>query len=593
MESEPKRRPCVRAASTTVLFGTASNLEYEHLPRNSDYIRLIEFLPSHDLIPQFIQFRLVSYSLAEAPAYHALSYVWGNDNPSFPVSCNGSRIDVRENLHAALSYLLQSGTSRVWVDAVCINQGDSAEKAIQIKMMRNIYANATLVRIWLGPEEEGSASALRLAVSLVRRPLLQPASGDDWRSASSEFKEGLYDFVKLVKRPWFSRIWVVQEATAPRGGCVQIVCGRHSISFSDFSRAYDQVVYYYRFYPYLPGLGYHSDSMLQTYHAIQHGSSPDLLSLLLRHRNFNASFDVDKIYGLLGLASDVGEENLNISLDHNTSLDLYKDTALKMLKHNGALDSLGTPRAIDILRILCGYPGIHHIDNLLLLHGILFDEILLVGGAICDNDDMPTSTGASDSNFLLLKSLKDRYVLSGWEDIAQARSGKRYHTGENMLEAYRRTLIFGHYDPAYSGQSDFEEWDKHIRPQLWLNALYLHRMRWLYIPCLACSFTLLKYPALMFFLWLTRKYPWINLVIFFLPIPYLVVFLFIWPTRRGYIGLGPLFARKGDYVDVLDGGRVPLVLRRDGRCVHPWDYAWRGRLGTEHLRLPLFVGCAL
>ncbi|KAH6869252.1 hypothetical protein B0T10DRAFT_388514, partial [Thelonectria olida] len=37
-------------------------------------------------------------------------------------------------------------------------------------------------------------------------------------------------------------------------------------------------------------------------------------------------------------------------------------------------------------------------------------------------------------------------------------------------------------------------------------------------------------------------------------------------TRRGYISLGPLFARKGDCVAVLDGGRVPLVLRRDGSC---------------------------
>jgi hypothetical protein len=388
--------------------------------------------------------------------------------------------------------------------------------------------------------------------------------------------------------------------------------------------------------------------MLQTYHAIQQGSSPDLLSLLLRHRIFNASFDVDKIIGLLGLASDVGEESLNISLDHTTSFDLYKDTALKMLKHNGGLDSLGTPRAIDLFedpfwpswvphwehklmylpltrRDLNGNyefefnaslgtsgPRIHHIDDLLLLRGILFDEILLVGGATCDNDDMPTGTGASESNFPFLKSLNDRYVMSGWEDIAQARSGKRYHTGENMFEAYRRTLIFGHYDPAYNGQSDFEEWDKHIRPKLWLNALYLHRMRWLYIACLACSFTLLKYPALMFFLWLTRKYPWMTLLIFFLPVTYFVVFLFIWltrrylwlnvitilillfsgdrglatqdelryrhamakcingrrmvRTRRGYIGLGPLFARKGDCIAVLDGGRVPLVLRQDGRC---------------------------
>lgn len=37
-------------------------------------------------------------------------------------------------------------------------------------------------------------------------------------------------------------------------------------------------------------------------------------------------------------------------------------------------------------------------------------------------------------------------------------------------------------------------------------------------------------------------------------------------TRKGYIGLGPPFARKGDCVAVLDGGRVLLVLRQDGPC---------------------------
>jgi hypothetical protein len=39
----------------------------------------------------------------------------------------------------------------LWADAICINQSDQKEKAIQVSMMGKIYSNAQTVIVWLGP----------------------------------------------------------------------------------------------------------------------------------------------------------------------------------------------------------------------------------------------------------------------------------------------------------------------------------------------------------------------------------------------------------------------------------------------------------
>lgn len=39
---------------------------------------------------------------------------------------------------------------RIWIDAICINQSDDAEKSVQVAMMADIYAGAKNVIVWLG-----------------------------------------------------------------------------------------------------------------------------------------------------------------------------------------------------------------------------------------------------------------------------------------------------------------------------------------------------------------------------------------------------------------------------------------------------------
>jgi len=77
------------------------------------------------------------------PVYHALSYTWGRADDTVPVQINRQDVLVTRNLRIALENIREEEHDVVlWIDAICINQGDATEKSIQVSQMRDIYANA-------------------------------------------------------------------------------------------------------------------------------------------------------------------------------------------------------------------------------------------------------------------------------------------------------------------------------------------------------------------------------------------------------------------------------------------------------------------
>lgn len=67
------------------------------------------------------------------------------------IFCNWKPIQISANLYAALRRLRSPhGVLCIWVDAICINQQDDAERARQVGLMRDIYQNSDEVCIWLG-----------------------------------------------------------------------------------------------------------------------------------------------------------------------------------------------------------------------------------------------------------------------------------------------------------------------------------------------------------------------------------------------------------------------------------------------------------
>ncbi|KAK3360686.1 heterokaryon incompatibility protein-domain-containing protein [Lasiosphaeria hispida] len=105
-------------------------------------------------------------SLHHDPKYEALSYVWGSQHSNTSIELNGQPFQVTPNLHAALKRLRLFDSQRtLWVDAVCINQADNAEKAAQVAMMSDIYATTSGALLWLGEEPDAPAHTVSPAQS--------------------------------------------------------------------------------------------------------------------------------------------------------------------------------------------------------------------------------------------------------------------------------------------------------------------------------------------------------------------------------------------------------------------------------------------
>lgn len=95
------------------------------------------------------------WNKGDTPPYNTISYVCGDAQQMQDVTVNGSRVSVRHNCYYALwQTRLQFPESRVWIDAICINQLDLEEKAIQVTMMYETYFNATRVLACTGPSDE-------------------------------------------------------------------------------------------------------------------------------------------------------------------------------------------------------------------------------------------------------------------------------------------------------------------------------------------------------------------------------------------------------------------------------------------------------
>ena len=94
----------------------------------------------------------------------ALSYVWGDPTAKCEIYIGESSVLVPVNLEAALRQLrshnrIQQGF-RIWIDALCINEADFVERAFQALRMKDIYARAWRVVVWLGPKAKNSDLAM-------------------------------------------------------------------------------------------------------------------------------------------------------------------------------------------------------------------------------------------------------------------------------------------------------------------------------------------------------------------------------------------------------------------------------------------------
>ncbi|MCJ1356463.1 MAG: hypothetical protein MMC33_006458 [Icmadophila ericetorum] len=200
------------------------------------------------------------------PQYEALSYTWGDALLVHRIQCDGKALEVRNNLFMALRRLRQPNTTRrLWIDAVCIDQGNEDERNNQVAQMAKIYRGATQVVIWTGEDSTSQDGFLTMSFiqqaariyengqlrskieSLIKELdlLCRQVFGTsperyDGRPKGSEFLTWFPDdpaepeqLQTFLSRPWFSRRWVIQEMFNARKGI--LMCGKHVADWDTFS----------------------------------------------------------------------------------------------------------------------------------------------------------------------------------------------------------------------------------------------------------------------------------------------------------------------------------------------------------------------
>jgi ankyrin repeat protein len=290
-----------------------ANFEYQAIDLTGPSIRLLRLLKGNSTVIECELFDAWLYPAEQVMDYTALSYTWGSEDQPCEVLVNGCIMAVTENLYLALQHLRRQDIDRVlWVDAICINQGNVHERGHQVQYMRSIYRTAERVTIWLGEATYDTDYCMDFMKRLEN--ISHNYACNKWNASDTRWNDiwyptfdrlsddqmvSLFNGLKsLLRQDWFRRVWIIQEVANAR--VAEVVCGNKSVSARTFAM--------------IPSfVGIISDSHCQAVLDIMPGPSResswwaqkrDLQTLLIKFRNSKASDPRDHIYALLGISSD-------------------------------------------------------------------------------------------------------------------------------------------------------------------------------------------------------------------------------------------------------------------------------------------------
>ncbi|GLA99206.1 hypothetical protein AtubIFM61612_010696 [Aspergillus tubingensis] len=565
-------------------------------------------------------------------------------------SCNatvrrshGTFIDVNDNRDGVVRkdpgdvFSQFKGRSRfIWADRICINQDDPQEKSHQLKLMGDIYRRCAKGIIWLGEPTELTERAFVAAYWLCSVAYHQENLGDkhdllNGSDGGPRSGQGTPSFMTMIQlddvgvkwticqcwkaltaltqRAWFTRAWVVQEATLPPD--VRIVCGGYSIPWSELVRALN-------FVPSIPirplagvPLPSHMAVVEKLRQEVPAGKST-LLNILLRNNNCDATVLVDRIYAFCGLVDESELQDLELqSFDYPEqnpkwsdeerkikSETIYREVCKKlsvnMLRRSGNLDLLSGPvgnvegrndwpswipdwaasqrpgcllldqhhfRASKDTKTT-GSIEFQHQDTVMGVEGFVFDRIEEVSDTA---DRRPPNTWTFQHYKQYRKRMETMVEFLQcclrWEEITKARVKAKYVGGGDMLDAYWQTLLAGHVTPENheSQKKQFQRFDMISKDGAKiLQSWGLPAWPWI-LFLTPHNLAVLLVRAMM----TKRDFSGLLRIGDFTSNPN---FSYVWNrhvirTSMGYIGLSPASARKGDAITLCKGAKVPLIAR--------------------------------
>ncbi|KAF2105546.1 heterokaryon incompatibility protein-domain-containing protein, partial [Lophiotrema nucula] len=245
--------------------------------------------------------------------YEAVSYCWGKADFTHTLICDGKWLGITANVNSMLRHLRKPSKPRhLWVDALCLNQTDMQEKAVQVQLMGDIYKQAHKVQIWLGENDEDDyileVYGLLKALAVTSNAVFLTQRREEMRNLFKKAMEPAFD--RFVARPWFSRKWILQEVY--HGKSITIRCGRTKIPWfwvRDGICAIEEIMRR------VGGsfLTSHTKTMRHIWGLQKLSSQPSsIMDLLYEFSGTECSDQRDRLYALFNMAIDMSVEDISV-----------------------------------------------------------------------------------------------------------------------------------------------------------------------------------------------------------------------------------------------------------------------------------------
>jgi hypothetical protein len=332
---------------------------YQYTPlRERGAIRIISLQPSPDVEAQ-VECSLDHTTLYDCDAdtlnhYVALSYAWGDAQDTTAILVDGIKLDITVNLDSALRYVRDKSRPRkVWADAVCINQQDLEERAIQVQQMGEVYRTALRTIIYLGRATGDSDDVFDYVSQQHKNSFADvPLTA----SLSEPRRLKVHD---VISRPWFKRVWIFQELLLSRDPWLQ--CGEAKAPWDCFAR-------YLLTRP--DAMSDHQDLRQadQTF-LDMHASRTEflkrddceerdfaqimmnLLNYMTKRRGFGVTDPLDMVYAHLGISGHSlhGEQKASIRIDYTRTIkQVYEEFTASMIRSAPSFGSVLSCAESDI-----------------------------------------------------------------------------------------------------------------------------------------------------------------------------------------------------------------------------------------------------
>jgi hypothetical protein len=255
------------------------------------------------------------------------------------------------------------------VDAICVDQNNIVERNRQLSRMLEIYQGADCVISWLGEADDASDTALDYLEELSTNVLLRKKDNGDWDVENPElFPQRLAALYRLFLRPYFRRVWAIQELAV--ASLPYIICGQKRVTGDALDTAAYQFLSVLGSDARMPGkmmdanpelksVSFHDISFVRRLFYLRHlqgrghesthwmyavmdwleirEQSPGILDVVVLGRDFESTSPFDKVFALWNLARDT--ENIKFKMDYTKSLlDTWLEFATTVAEGNGSLD---------------------------------------------------------------------------------------------------------------------------------------------------------------------------------------------------------------------------------------------------------------